>query len=226
MRILLKNIFLCGICIASSLAHAEGGIALGGTRVIYPQGSDQTSLPITNSSSTQRYLVNSWIENAEGKKDKSFIVTPPLYVSEPKNENTLRIMYVGNESTSKDEQLYYLNVKAIPSVDEKVANGKNVLQIAILSRIKMFVRPNNLPMDQHSAVALLAFKKNGAMTTISNPSPYYITLVNVNVDGKRTANFMVSPESQYSIKLSGNNITYQSVNDYGALDKKITSPIN
>ncbi|MDI5434720.1 fimbria/pilus periplasmic chaperone, partial [Salmonella enterica subsp. enterica serovar Kentucky] len=41
----------------------------------------------------ERYLVNSWIENSAGQKEKTFIVTPPLFVSEPKSENTLRIIY-------------------------------------------------------------------------------------------------------------------------------------
>ncbi|HCS0712715.1 TPA: fimbrial biogenesis chaperone BcfB, partial [Salmonella enterica subsp. enterica serovar Typhi] len=35
-----------------SFAVQAGGIALGATRVIYPQGSKQTSLPIINSSAS------------------------------------------------------------------------------------------------------------------------------------------------------------------------------
>ncbi len=34
------------------VCRAGGGIALGATRVIYPQGSKQTSLPIINSSAS------------------------------------------------------------------------------------------------------------------------------------------------------------------------------
>ncbi len=41
----------------------------------------------------ERFLVNSWIENSSGVKEKSFIITPPVLSSEPKSENTLRIIY-------------------------------------------------------------------------------------------------------------------------------------
>lgn len=36
-----------------------------------------------------------------------------------------------------------MNVKAIPSVNKAKTENNNVLQLAILSRIKLFVRPNN-----------------------------------------------------------------------------------
>ncbi len=58
-------------------------------------GGEADSLAISNSDTQERYLVNSWIENSAGQKEKTFIVTPPLFVSEPKSENTLRIIYAG-----------------------------------------------------------------------------------------------------------------------------------
>lgn len=81
--------------IISASAHAAGGIALGATRIIYPADAKQTAVWIRNSHTNERFLVNSWIENSSGVKEKSFIITPPLFVSEPKSENTLRIIYTG-----------------------------------------------------------------------------------------------------------------------------------
>lgn len=52
-------------------AQAAGGIALGATRVIYPSEAKQTSLAISNSDTKERYLVNSWIENSAGQKEKN-----------------------------------------------------------------------------------------------------------------------------------------------------------
>ncbi len=74
--------------IISASAHAAGGIALGATRIIYPADAKQTAVWIRNSHTNERFLVNSWIENSSGVKEKSFIITPPLFVSEPKSENT------------------------------------------------------------------------------------------------------------------------------------------
>ncbi|WP_164720208.1 fimbria/pilus periplasmic chaperone, partial [Enterobacter hormaechei] len=79
---------LCAIGISSSAS--AGGIALGGTRVIYPQGDKQASLAIINSSTNTTFLIQSWVSNAEGAKSADFVITPPLFVIHPKKENTLR----------------------------------------------------------------------------------------------------------------------------------------
>lgn len=69
-----------------SFAVQAGGIALGATRVIYPQGSKQTSLPIINSSASNVFLIQSWVANADGSRSTDFIITPPLFVIQPKKE--------------------------------------------------------------------------------------------------------------------------------------------
>ena len=103
-------------------AHA-GGIALGSTRVIYPQGSKQVSLPVINSSENNVFLIQSWVANADGSRSADFIITPPLFVIQPKKENTLRIMYIGPSLPTDRESVFYLNSKAIPSVDKtRLAN--------------------------------------------------------------------------------------------------------
>ncbi len=124
--------------IISASAHAAGGIALGATRIIYPADAKQTAVWIRNSHTNERFLVNSWIENSSGVKEKSFIITPPLFVSEPKSENTLRIIYTGPPLAADRESLFWMNVKTIPSVDKNALNGRNVLQLAILSRMNYF----------------------------------------------------------------------------------------
>jgi P pilus assembly chaperone PapD len=72
MNTLIKpGLFLSFILMmVSACANASGGIALGATRVIYPAEAKQTSLAITNSNKQERYLINAWIENASGQKEK------------------------------------------------------------------------------------------------------------------------------------------------------------
>lgn len=201
-------------------AKAAGGIALGATRVIYPADAKQTSLSITNSNTQERYLINAWIENNNGQKEKTFVVTPPLFVSEPNSENTLRIIYAGQSLPADRESLFWMNVKAIPSVNKDSANGKNVLQLAILSRIKLFVRPTNLPSQPEAALDQLKFARSGSQLTVTNPSPYYITLVNIQMAGKKLENLMVAPKSSGQVAIpggAGGKLSWQSVNDYGAI---------
>ncbi len=223
----MKNIFIrfaraisLLFLITSMNAQAAGGVALGATRVIYPAEAKQTSLAITNSNKQERYLINAWIENERGQKEKTFAVTPPLFVSEPDSENTLRIIYAGPALPTDRETLFYMNVKAIPSVDKASIEGKNVLQLAVLSRIKLFVRPGKLAMQPEEALTHLRFERAGDNLKVSNASPYYVTLVNLQLGDRKLQNLMVAPKSTAQQPIpagAGGTLKWQSVNDYGAI---------
>lgn len=213
---------LASLPLFSPLAQAAdyGGIALGATRVIYPQGSEQISLSVNNTDSQGVFLIQSWVENADSKKSSDFVVTPPLFVIKPKKENTLRVMYIGQEaSLPKDrESLYWMNVKAIPAAS-KEAQNKNTLQIAVLNRIKLFVRPKGLTMPSADAPAQLRFHQAGSQLTIKNPTPYYVTLVELTEGAAVLPATMVPPLGQSSLAVPSTahgEITFQTVNDYGA----------
>lgn len=219
-NVIKSGAVLLGWLIFSFTVQAAGGIGLGATRVIYPADAKQTSLSITNSDKTERYLVNSWVENNLGAKDKSFIVTPPLFVSEPKSENTLRIIYVGQPLPTDRESIFWMNVKAIPSVDKNSVENRNVLQLAIMSRIKLFVRPKNLPMKPEDVLKQLRFTRSGAHLSIHNPSPYYVSTVNLKIGNDKLPNTMVAPKSVAQVAVATGmqgKITFQTVNDYGAV---------
>ncbi|MCS2150716.1 type 1 fimbria chaperone FimC [Scandinavium manionii] len=221
IRLIKKTLLLSILMLMNALpAQAAGGIALGATRVIYPADAKQTSLALSNSNKQERYLINAWIENASGQKEKTFVITPPLFVSEPNSENTLRIIYAGPALATDRESLFYLNVKAIPSMDKNNGENNNVLQLAILSRIKLFVRPNKLETQPLQALETLAFTRSGSAISINNPSPYFITLVNLQMSGKKLDNVMVAPKSHATVTLPAGAqgaLSWQSVNDYGAI---------
>lgn len=201
-------------------AESPGGIGLGATRVIYPANAKQTSLAINNTSPRERYLVNAWVDNERGEKEKNFIITPPLFVSEAKSENTLRIIYVGPPLPTDRESVFWLNVKSIPSVDQDNLAGKNVLQLAILSRIKLFVRPENLSTQPEEGIKQLRFSFVGSELKITNPSPYYASLVNLKVGAKKLTNTMVPPMGSTQVKIPtgvSGAVSFQTVNDYGAV---------
>lgn len=206
-----------------------GGVALGATRVIYPLDSKQTSLAITNSDKKNKFLIQSWVDDSQDKKTNDFIVTPPLFVSNPDSENTLRIIYNGRELPRDRESLYWLNTKSIPSANKDDLKDKNVLQIAVLSRIKIFVRPEGLPIQSADAAALLKLSRQGNNLVIDNPSPYYITLINLKWGSQSLDSTMVSPKSKVSIKVPPNTsgiVKYQTINDYGASSPVVTMNIN
>lgn len=203
-----------------SASSQNTGIALGATRVIYPLNAKQTSLSVINHSPKERFLINSWVENENGK-EKNFVITPPLFVMESNSENTLRIVNLADNLPKDRESIFWLNVKAIPSVDKDSLEGKNVLQLAILSRIKLFVRPDNLSIQTEDAAEQIKINQKGGTIYIDNPSPYYTTLVNIVLDGHPLDNVMVAPFTIHRVQgKSGQKLTYQSINDYGGLRKQ------
>lgn len=222
-RVSLVALALAGTGLAAPAVQAQtatnGGISLGATRVIYPQGNTQVSLAVNNTDPKAVFLIQSWVENAQEQKSNDFVVTPPLFVMKPQKENTLRIMYVGPNNLPGDrESLYWVNVKAIPSASKDIQN-KNTLQIAVLSRIKLFIRPKNLPMASVDVPAKLTFHESGNTLTIKNPTPYYATLVQLHAGNANLPTTMVAPMSQTDVKLPANaqgSISFQTVNDYGA----------
>lgn len=225
---MISNILKCSvqlICVSLMLvntAFAAGGIALGATRLIYEQDKKQASIAIVNTTTDKRFLVNSWLEDADAKKIDSVIATPPMFVSEAKSENSLRVLNTNTNLPTDRETLYYLNVQAIPSVNRKEVESENVLQLAILSRIKVMVRPAKLNILVDDAPAKIEAQPTPQGTLLKNPTPYYMTLVNIEVAGKKTDNVMLSPYSENLIKIAGSSVSFQTINDYGAFTPKIT----
>lgn len=220
LRQAIPGVLLCAAAVFPQIASADG-IVLGGTRLIYPVDSKQTTLSVRNSAKDASYLVQSWTENARGDKSTDFIVTPPLYVSNPGDQNILRIMYNGPTPPQDRETLYYFNAKAIPSVDKSKVEGKNTLLLAAVTRIKVFVRPNVLSVPVDKAPSMLTFSAAGNKVEIKNPTPYHITMVQVTIDGKKMTDTMVAPFSSETLSVSGKPraMTYSTINDFGAVSE-------
>lgn len=204
--------------------RVEAGVALGATRVIYPADQKQTSLGLSNSNDKDTFLIQSWVENGDGKKDGRFVITPPLFVMQGKKDNTLRIVDATNSSLTKDrESLFWINVKAIPSAD-KAQQKDNTLQLAITSRIKLLYRPRDLSISPEDAPGKLTFKRSGKTLVITNPTPYFLTITELNAGTQALANTMAPPMGFVTVDLPGStasSITYRTINDYGALTSVI-----
>ncbi|RHH96552.1 fimbrial chaperone protein [Enterobacter cloacae] len=216
-KYLLASVVLAGT-LASPFASADG-ITLGGTRIIYPAGAKQASISVRNTSANAAYLVQSWAENANGQKSADFIVTPPLYVSNGGDENMLRVMYSGPALPTDRETLYYFNSRAVPSMDKSKVENKSVLMLATTTRIKLFVRPAGLTPAADKAPDMLKFSKSGSQLRIDNPSPYYLTLVKMSMNGRKVEDVMVAPKSQASVALpagGGNSLSFSTMTDYGS----------
>ncbi|MEN0617380.1 fimbria/pilus periplasmic chaperone [Klebsiella indica] len=207
-------------CFVSVTAHA-GGIVLGGTRIIYPAGQKEASISVRNTSSASRFMVQSWAENQHGNKTSDFIVTPPLYVSNPGSENTLRLMYAGPTLPTDRESLYYLTSKAIPAVDKAEISGKNVLMLSASTRIKLFVRPSGLKPSPAEAPSQLKVSRSGAQLVIRNPTPYYITITQIKAGNKAVKKTVMTPPfgtASLTLPSGGaGTLSFRTINDFGGI---------
>jgi len=221
LRGLLAGLLL--IATTGYASYAEAGVALGATRVIYPAEQKQVQLAVTNNDDNT-YLIQSWVENDKGIKDGLFIITPPLVAMQGKKENTLRILDASNNKLPQDrESLFWMNVKAIPSMD-KSKLSENTLQLAIISRIKLYYRPANLSLPPDLAAEKLTFRRNTGSLTLINPTPYYLTVTDLNAGTRILKNTLVPPMGEASVDLpsdAGKDISYRTINDYGALTPRM-----
>lgn len=217
-RLLLTMMFVTVIALYAT--HAYAGVALGTTRVIYPSDQKQVQLAVTNNDEKSTYLIQSWVDNSDGKKDGRFVITPPLFAMQGKKENTLRIIDATNKTLPQDrESLFWINVKAIPSAS-KTEKNENTLQLAITSRIKLYYRPVGLTLKPEMAAEKLRFSRQGETLKLINPTPYFLTVTELNAGTRILENTLVPPMGESLVKIpsdAGASITYKTINDYGAV---------
>lgn len=221
MKIILRFAALMTL-VFSSLSLADG-VSLNTTRIIYSKDAKQATVSSRNSSKETTYLLQSWVEDSYGEKSKRFIITPPLMTARPGSESVMRIILKDNLSLPNDrESVFYFNSKAIPSVKKEDAENKNLLIIAAVTRIKLFVRPSDLKIAPDEAPYKITFHKSGGKVKIINPTPYYITMVNLKSGATVIKDLMLAPKDETFIdSLPTNEVVFSTINDYGATTKSI-----
>lgn len=214
---------LATIGLLLSLSPARAGVVIGGTRFIYPAGASSLSVPLRNTSATS-WLINSHIQSAvrwpgadpTPVASPPFIVTPPLFLLAAGQENTLRLVYSGGSLPNDRESLFTLSIAAIPSGKPSA----NSVQMAFRSAMKLLYRPFGLSGDPQQAYRQLRWSLAPEGLLVHNPTPYYITLFLLNIDGSaRDGAGVVAPFSTRRLrgcqKAAHCAIRWQSINDDG-----------
>lgn len=200
----------------STYAQA-GGVSLGATRVIYKSDDKMKQISVMNSDEKNEFLMQSWVENEKGQMSRDLTVVPPLVLIRAASQNTIRLIRNIAGLPADRESLYWLNVKAIP---EKSKDGaQNTLQFAITNRIKLFYRPAELAAGAAEAYRKVTFASLNGKVSASNPTPYYITLTNISINGRKAESTMLAPhETRVLLAGKGTSVEADSVNDFGGLD--------
>lgn len=220
----MKNtFFILFVTIISWSSMTQAGVTVGGTRVVYDGSKREATLSVRNPDK-RAFLIQAWTDSngADGAEHDSakppFVVTPPIFRLDAGAENIMRIIRSGGNLPEDRESVFWMNVKSIPSMSE---DAKNVLQIAVKTRIKLFYRPASLKAPTNDTWSLLSFHKNGNNLEINNPTPYYISFSMLKVGSSPIDNMflMVAPKKTESFKMadntSGNQVAWKAINDFG-----------
>lgn len=225
MKFLFTGLFLLISIFTADIAQA--GVVVGGTRVIFNESQHEASLSVNNPDLKLPYLIQSWVDgngptgaNA-GAAKPPFIVTPPLFRLDSQSENVVRIVRTGGNLPDDKESVFWMNVKSIPATVE--GGSKNVLQISIKTRIKMFYRPKNILGSLDSTNNSLVFSRTGNHLLVNNPGTYYISFYSLAIGNSKisTTDIMAAPKSttEYVIPANtqGNKVSWKIINDFGGL---------
>lgn len=213
-------------CLVMFSPPLQAAINLDRTRVVYDGAEQTTTVTLTNENGTLPFLAQSWLTDSEHRKISApLMVLPPLQRIEAGGRTLIRLVKTaGIDQLPQDrESLFYLNVREIPPKPEKA----NVLQIAVQSEIKVFYRPKSIkPVKDDVWQRRLKIRKSGQQFVVENPTPYYITVSNIQLRSgeKGTSSllkdraFMVAPKSSVNVDVkdpSAREFSLYYVNDFG-----------
>lgn len=215
--------------------QASAAISLDRTRIIFNGAANSLSVRVTNENKTLPYLAQAWVEDPQGNKiTQPLVLLPPVQRIEPGEQSQIKVQSTPAISRLPQdrESLFYFNLREIPPKSSK----PNTLQLALQTRIKLFYRPQALELKQTDYSVpfqqQLTLAREGDKYRITNPTPYYISLVNASssLNGSAAPGFsatMVEPKGQLLLAPAASALgttpvlTY--VNDYGGRAKLVFS---
>lgn len=237
MKSLLCAVRAAVLVLSVIAGGANASVVIGGTRVVFPAQDGEVTLRLSNQGDRPA-LVEAWIDRGDpqstpDKTDAPFLITPPLFRMEPHRDQSLRIIATQPQLPLDRESLFWLNVLEVPPKPSGAeAAGKNLLQLAVRSRLKLFYRPAQLSGDPAKAAGQVTWKVvsagSGFALEAHNPSPFHITIsaLSLDVGGKQyTADTgMVDPFGTLRLAVKALThaptpaaaLSYSVINDYGA----------
>ncbi|HGH4672414.1 molecular chaperone [Enterobacter asburiae] len=211
---------LSALLLTAVTAHA--GVIINGTRLVYQGEKKESSIGISNPDDIN-YLVQSWVDTGLKKGGKApFLITPPLFRLNAKEDNVLRVVRTGGNMPEDRESLYWLNIKAIPSSSHE--QGVNTLQIAINTRIKLLYRPASIKGKPEAVADKLEWHREGNDLVVNNPTPFYMNFQSVTLNGQKVAKATwavpdTSTRFALPANMNGNTVSWSVINDYGSISK-------
>ena len=220
------NMFAKGLLFLLGTSFAvNAAVSPDRTRIILNQSDKSVSVRLTNQSTTIPFLAQSWIEDKDNKKSRNYITAvPPMVRLEAGEQVQVRLIPQPTltQLPADRESLFYFNVREIPPRSEQ----KNVMQIAMQSRIKIFWRPKAVEVKngQVNLTGKFDVNRTASGLTLKNNSPYFITVGYIGTNGKtllpKTSSMMAEPFGLASQEIKDLPANFQVgfIGDYGGLN--------
>ncbi|MBW3105674.1 molecular chaperone [Providencia rettgeri] len=206
-------------------------VIITGTRVIYPADADSITVQLTNNSKTSS-LVQSWIDNGDENStpensEAPFYLSPPIVKIEGLQGQQLKIKKIPGKLSDNVESVFFLNVLDIPKTPES-AKGKNAIQLATRSRIKIFYRPIGLTESSDEVINHASYQIKNNNILVKNNSQYHLTIAAITpLDDKNNSlidSAMIAPMSEKELPIKGtmksHDLILMYVDDYGVFKSK------
>ncbi|MEX0425287.1 molecular chaperone [Providencia rettgeri] len=179
------------------------GVGLNATRLIYIQGEDSVSIGARNNTKINYLAKFSVSKYPDGRASTTpFSVTPPLIKIDSNNIQDVRVYALPSALPTDRESIFYFSATMIPSRNGPIDGS--ALNIGYNNVIKLFYRPANLSMSVSDAHKNLEITRSSTGITVTNNSPYYISLSKLSVNGvkidlsMKKRNTMISPFDSFS----------------------------
>lgn len=233
------RLFLVFFTLLSFVELTYASVVITGTRVIYPADQREVNIQVTNTGESPA-LVQTWVDQyidantpkqQINEQDIPFVLSPPVFRLNPKEGQTIRMIYVGSDLPEDRESVFYFNILDIPP-SASSESTQNSLQLAINSKLKLFFRPTAVSSNFEKSKNELRFsliEGNGYQLKVDNPTGNFFTLLDLkfysgdkSVSGPEIG--MVNPKSTRNITIQNNKVFLKQatrlevnyVDDYGA----------
>ncbi|MEB7884013.1 fimbria/pilus periplasmic chaperone [Serratia fonticola] len=205
-------------------------VGLGKTRIIYSPSTSGSVISVSNSNEFP-VLVQSSVKSVNEKDGEApFVVTPPLFRLDPKQQSRLRVVMTQDVKVKDKESLYWLCAMGIPpeqsdvwaegSAPAKSANTASLnISVRMSQCIKLILRPEAVKGQPQDVASAVTWQREGDKLMASNPTPFYMNLRTLSVGGKDVpdANF-IPPMSSRTFEVPhgvSGKVSWTIVNDLG-----------
>jgi fimbrial chaperone protein len=222
---MMKKVLFFIVAACVSVTQCWASFSVETTRLVFEESNKSEQVTVANKGS-KNYLVQSWIEDVEGRHTMDYLVVPPLFKIKPESKQAIQIVRNSGQPSDR-ENLYWINIKFL---EPSSKDAKNVLRYSVVNRIKLIHRPKDLEEVQIAEeVKKLKISANGKQLSVENPTPVYINLNNIFLNGKEINNpGYIEPRGAVNIDVetvpgADSVIRLNYINDFGvSLDEEFS----